>query len=45
VLEMVKTQMVEILQADLFGEIALAKGPGFDGATPDTLGVIEEDYK
>jgi len=45
VLEMVKTQMVEILQADLFGEIALAKGSGFDGATPETMSVIEEDYK
>jgi segregation and condensation protein A len=30
VLEMVKSQSVEILQADLFGEIALAKGSHFD---------------
>jgi segregation and condensation protein A len=32
VLEMVKNQSVEILQADLFGEIALAKGSHFDDA-------------
>jgi chromatin segregation and condensation protein Rec8/ScpA/Scc1 (kleisin family)/uroporphyrinogen-III synthase len=40
VLEMVKSQSVVILQADLFGEIALAKGERFDEPPP-----IEEEYK
>jgi segregation and condensation protein A len=40
VLEMVKSQSVVILQADLFGEIALAKGERFDDTT-----TIEEEYK
>jgi segregation and condensation protein A len=40
VLEMVKSQSVMILQADLFGEIALAKGERFDEPPP-----IEEEYK
>jgi segregation and condensation protein A len=44
VLEMVKTQSVEILQKDLFGEIALAKGERFDEA-PEPATEIEEDYK
>lgn len=39
VLEMVKMQAVQILQKDLFGEIALAKGDRFDAVG------IEEDYK
>ncbi len=40
VLEMVKAQSVLILQPDLFGEIALAKGERFDEPPP-----IEEEYK
>jgi chromatin segregation and condensation protein Rec8/ScpA/Scc1 (kleisin family)/uroporphyrinogen-III synthase len=40
VLEMVKSQSVVILQPDLFGEIALAKGERFE-ETP----TIEEEYK
>jgi segregation and condensation protein A len=44
VLEMVKTQTVQILQKDLFGEIALGKGEHFDDApVPDAN--IEEEYK
>jgi len=44
VLEMVKSQSVVILQSDLFGEIALAKGERFEvnEAEPPT---IEEEYK
>jgi segregation and condensation protein A len=45
VLEMVKTQTVEILQADMFGEIALAKGQRFDESSAEPLSGIEEDYK
>ena len=45
VLEMVKTQTVEILQADMFGEIALAKGHRFDDSSAEPLNAIEEDYK
>ena len=45
VLEMVKTQAVQILQKDLFGEIALAKGDRFDEAATSPAGTIEEDYK
>ncbi len=45
VLEMVKTQTVEILQADMFGEIALAKGQRFEEASAERLNAIEEDYK
>jgi segregation and condensation protein A len=44
VLEMVKSHTVEILQADLFGEIALAKGPAFDEIDGPVI-AIEEDYK
>lgn len=44
VLEMVKTHTVEILQADLFGEIALARGDRFSEQDADAL-AIEEDYK
>ena len=43
VLELVKTQAVEILQADLFGEIALAKGRHFDDGAP--IDSLEEEYK
>jgi chromatin segregation and condensation protein Rec8/ScpA/Scc1 (kleisin family)/uroporphyrinogen-III synthase len=44
VLEMVKSQSVVILQSDLFGEIALAKGERFEvnEVEPPT---IEEEYK
>jgi segregation and condensation protein A len=45
VLEMVKTQSVKILQADLFGEIALAKGEHFDEAEALPPSSIEEEYK
>jgi len=45
VLEMVKTQTVEVLQADMFGEIALAKGQRFDESAAEPLSAIEEDYK
>jgi chromatin segregation and condensation protein Rec8/ScpA/Scc1 (kleisin family)/uroporphyrinogen-III synthase len=41
VLEMVKSQSVVILQADLFGEIALDKGERFEESTT----TIEEEYK
>jgi len=44
VLEMVKMQTVQILQKDLFGEIALGKGERFDEQTGPDPG-IEEDYK
>ncbi len=44
VLEMVKAQTARILQADMFGEIALAKGARFgeEGSEP---AAIEEEYK
>lgn len=45
VLEMVKMQSVQILQKDLFGEIALAKGERFDDAAASPAATIEEDYK
>ena len=45
VLEMVKSQAVEILQADLFGEIALAKGERFDESEALPSAHIEEEYK
>ena len=45
VLEMVKTQAVKILQADLFGEIALAKGEHFDESETLPPSSIEEEYK
>src|SRR3984957_6955645 len=44
VLEMVKSQTVLILQPDLFGEIALAKGERFEEA-PALPDAIEEEYK
>jgi segregation and condensation protein A len=45
VLEMVKSQSVTILQADLFGEIALAKGERFEEAEAQPPAEIEEEYK
>lgn len=45
VLELVKMQAVQILQKDLFGEIALAKGERFDEAATSPAVTIEEDYK
>ena len=45
VLEMVKAQAVEILQPDLFGEIALAKGARFEEAGAEPPVAIEEEYK
>jgi segregation and condensation protein A len=45
VLEMVKSQSVEILQADLFGEIALAKGERFAESEALPASTIEEEYK
>jgi segregation and condensation protein A len=45
VLEMVKMQTVQILQADLFGEIALAKGDRFDESSTLPAADIEQEYK
>ncbi len=45
VLEMVKTHVVEILQADLFGEIALGKGERFTDTEALPSATIEEEYK
>ena len=45
VLEMVKSQAVSILQPDLFGEIALAKGERFDEVEAHPTAAIEEEYK
>ncbi len=45
VLEMVKSQAVMILQPDLFGEIALAKGERFEEASALPPAAIEEEYK
>jgi segregation and condensation protein A len=45
VLEMVKMQAVQILQKDLFGEIALGKGERFDEAFDQPVIALEEDYK
>jgi segregation and condensation protein A len=45
VLEMVKSQSVLILQPDLFGEIALVKGAGFEAAETQPAPAIEEEYK
>ena len=45
VLEMVKMQAVQILQKDLFGEIALGKGDRFDEAFEQPITQIEEEYK
>jgi segregation and condensation protein A len=45
VLEMVKSQSVQILQPELFGEIALAKGDRFDESAAEPTTAIEEEYK
>jgi segregation and condensation protein A len=45
VLEMVKSQSVLILQSDMFGEIALAKGERFEEAAAEPPAAIEEEYK
>ena len=45
VLEMVRTQAVKIVQPELFGEIALAKGERFDDTTAQPVRAIEEEYK
>jgi segregation and condensation protein A len=45
VLEMVKAQSVLILQPELFGEIALAKGERFEDAETQPPATIEEEYK
>jgi segregation and condensation protein A len=45
VLEMVKSQTVQILQPELFGEIALAKGERFEEADAQPAAAIEEEYK
>jgi chromatin segregation and condensation protein Rec8/ScpA/Scc1 (kleisin family) len=45
VLEMVKLQAVQILQPELFGEIALAKGERFDESGAGMPAAIEEEYK
>ena len=45
VLEMVKAQTVQILQPNLFGEIALAKGERFEEAAAEPTAAIEEEYK
>jgi chromatin segregation and condensation protein Rec8/ScpA/Scc1 (kleisin family) len=45
VLEMVKMHAVEILQAELFGEIALGKGERFDESAVAATAEIEEEYK
>jgi len=45
VLEMVKIQAVQILQKDLFGEIALGKGERFEEAFQQPVVTLEEDYK
>lgn len=45
VLEMVKAQTAAVLQPDLFGEIALAKGERFDEAATLPTATIEEEYK
>jgi segregation and condensation protein A len=45
VLEMVKAQSVLILQPELFGEIALAKGERFEDSEAQPPATIEEEYK
>jgi segregation and condensation protein A len=47
VLEMVRMQAVEILQKDMFGEIALRRHKMFDTvlAAGDTVATVEKDYK
>ena len=45
VLEMVKMQAVQILQKDLFGEIALGRGERFEEAFDQPVIAVEEDYR
>jgi segregation and condensation protein A len=45
VLEMVKAQTALILQPELFGEIALAKGERFEEAEAHPTAAIEEEYR
>jgi segregation and condensation protein A len=45
VLELVKMQAVNILQKDLFGEIALGKGEHFEDSLDQPVVALEEDYK
>ncbi len=47
VLEMVKLHAVELVQKDLFGEIALRRGEDFDTAFSGNQAApsIEEEYK
>ena len=47
VLEMVKSQAVEIVQKELFGEIALRKHANFEAAigSPVAMAAIEEEYQ
>jgi segregation and condensation protein A len=45
VLELVKTQSVEVLQADLFGEIALAKGAHFEENATAHLTASGDEYR
>jgi segregation and condensation protein A len=45
VLEMVKMQTIQILQADLFGEIALGKGDRFDESASLPAPDVEQEYK
>jgi segregation and condensation protein A len=45
ILELVRMQAVQILQAELFGEIALAKGERFEEAFAEPVATIEEEYK
>ena len=45
VLEMVKLQAVEILQKELFGEVALARGERFFEDLTQPVTALEEEYK
>ena len=47
VLEMIKMQAVEVVQKDLFGEIALRRHKEFDTvfASAEPVSAIEKDYK
>jgi segregation and condensation protein A len=45
VLELVKMQAAQILQKELFGEIAIGKGERFEDAFEQPLIALEEDYK
>jgi segregation and condensation protein A len=45
VLEMVRIEAVQILQKELFGEIALGRGERFDEAFAQPIAHIEEEYK